>query len=206
MSVSIMMAYTVLGAAGLSVGSAPPAQAAPADYQPNSRDVMGIGSPNALQYILDFGADGDTNGDVGYNSAVNQYKLVSLDGTADSNGRFAYMNNSTSLEGLLEPTVVFRSGSYPWQRPWTNRIGIDDMLANTSSSSTNPSINFVRMGLPPKPIDGTQAQTNGWEGLQIFALGQDHLKIAAATTTNAPVGLSAQQLVSIYECSVTTWE
>src|SRR5262249_28097738 len=89
MSVSLAAACTVLGAIGLSVGGALPAQAAPADYQPTALDVVGVGS-DTLQFIVDFGADGDPSGDTGYNSAGNLYKLVSLDATADSNARFAY--------------------------------------------------------------------------------------------------------------------
>src|SRR5215469_12240440 len=117
MSASLAAACTMLGALALSAGGAVPAQAVRADYQPNANDIVGVGS-DTLQFIVDFGADGDPSGDTGYNSAGNLYKLVSLDATADSNARFAYLNNSTNSSlKPLNPTGVIRAQTFPIQRP-----------------------------------------------------------------------------------------
>src|ERR1700678_151761 len=105
LTTGLTIACTTLGALLLPVG------AAHADYEPNAHDVVGIGS-TALQFVMDFSADGDPSGDTGYNSSDNMYKLVSLDGTADSNGRPSFANGGLPLD----PTVVFRAETYPIQR------------------------------------------------------------------------------------------
>src|SRR5258708_29058431 len=75
MAVSLGAACTVVGAMALSVSAALPAQAASTDYQPNGTDVVGDGS-DTLQYVVDFGADGDTSRDSRYNAAGNKFKLI----------------------------------------------------------------------------------------------------------------------------------
>jgi ABC-type phosphate transport system substrate-binding protein len=209
MSASLLAASGLLGAAMFSVGGMLPAQAAtaapaaPADYAPGFNDVVGVGS-DTLQFIIDFGLDGDVSGDTGYNDAGNLYKAVSFDATADSNARAAYLNNSNDTTLLpLNPTVVLRGGTFPVQRPNGSGAGINALLADTAPA--DPSINFVRMSSAPSSANGATAVTNGWGGLQEFVLGNENLQVAAANTTNAPNGLSAQQLVAIYQCTDTKW-
>ncbi len=205
-SASLVAASGLLGAMALSIGAAPAqaAPATPADYAPVANDVVGVGS-DTLQFILDFGLDGDVSGDTGYNDAGNLYKAVSFDATADSNARAAYLNNSTDTNLLpLDPTVVLRGGTYPVQRPNGSGAGISAMLADTAVA--DPTINFVRMSSAPTTAEAAQAVTNGWQGLQEFVLGTENLEMAAdSTATNSPAGLSAQQLVAIYQCTDTTW-
>src|SRR5262249_48488538 len=87
-----------------------------ADYAPNANDVVGDGS-DTLQFIVDFGGDGDISGDLGYNSSGNLYKLISMDATADSNARFSWANGSTLQNPLsLNPSAVYRAGTFPQQR------------------------------------------------------------------------------------------
>ena len=193
----------------LSVGSALPAHAAPtvkADYAPVANDVVGDGS-DTLQFIVDFSADGDPSGDTGYNSAGNLFKLVSMDATADSNARFAWKNGSTLLAPLsLQPTAVYRGGTFPVQRINGSGAGINALLADTAPA--DPTINFARMSSNPTAAQGATAVTNGWQGLQQFILGTEHLREAASNATagtNSPAGLSAQQLVAIYQCTATAW-
>jgi ABC-type phosphate transport system substrate-binding protein len=204
MVVSLGAVCTVLGAMVLSVAAAAlPAQAATIDYEPNGNDVVGDGS-DTLQFVVDFGADGDTSGDSGYNAAGNKYKLISMDATADSNARYSWAVGSTlASPNPLNPTAVYRAGTNPVQRINGSGAGINALLADTAV--TDPYIDFARMSSNPTTAEGATAVTNGWQGLQQFVLGVEHLREAADLTTNAPAGLSAQQLVAIYQCTDTTW-
>jgi hypothetical protein len=204
MSASLTAACTVLGALALSAGGAVPAQAAPtarADYQPGSNDVVGLGSETS-QYIVDFVADGDPAGDAGFNGSNPPFKLISLDATADLNGRIAYLNNSTNSSLKFEnPTMAIRANTFPVQRPNGGTAGLNALLADTAI--TAPTINFARIGGMATTAQGATAVANGWQGLQDFVLGTDDFEIAANSTTNAPVGLSAKQLVAIYSCDAS---
>jgi ABC-type phosphate transport system substrate-binding protein len=203
LSVSLLTAFAAVGALVLSMGTALPAQAATADYEPGAHDIVGVGS-DTLQFILDFGDDGDAVGDPGYNNAGNAYKVVSIDATADSNARASYLNNSTDADLLpLDGTAVLRAGTYPIQRPNGSSAGITAMLADTSTA--DPYLDFVRMSRAPASSEAQDAVNNGWQGLQVVTLGNENLRMAADLTTNAPAGLSLQQLIQIYECNDTTW-
>jgi ABC-type phosphate transport system substrate-binding protein len=204
MAVSLGAACTVLGAMALSVSAALPAQAASTDYQPGTNDIVGDGS-DTLQYLVDFGADGDFSGDPGYNFAGNKYKLVSIDATADSNARYSWANGSTLASPLpLDPTAVYRAGTFPVQRINGSGAGVNALLADTSTA--DPYIDFARMSSNPTTANGATAVNNGWQGLQQFVAGVEHLREASATAAyNGPAGLSAQQLVAIYQCTDTTW-
>src|SRR3954462_7325817 len=103
------------GAAALAVGAlalgvlATAGQPAQADPAPGGTDIVGVGS-DTLQYMLDFGADGDYNGTIGYN-AGKLSRLISFDATPDSNARSGYLNGSTSgTLKVLNPTVTLRGG------------------------------------------------------------------------------------------------
>jgi ABC-type phosphate transport system substrate-binding protein len=215
-TVSLAAACTLLG--GMAVTAVISAGPALADYQPGPNDVVGDGS-DTLQYMLDFGAGGDTNGDAGYNSTA-FYKLVSMDATADSNARFAWqvgasLTNPTA--GALNPTAVYRANTYPVQRINGSGAGINALLADTSAA--DPTINFARMSSNPTAAEGQTAENNGWDGLQDFVLGTENLRIASDLTTNAPCGtagtcsgsipgISAVELAEIYEANTPnclTW-
>ena len=99
-------AAVIIGSLAVGVGYAQ------ADYAPSATDVVGFGG-DTPQQPLDFGADGDTLGDLGYNAGNNPNKLVSIDATADANGRNAFEKNSATN---LNPTVVYRAGTSPVQR------------------------------------------------------------------------------------------
>jgi hypothetical protein len=205
MSVRRVAAATVLPVLALSVTVALPIQAAWADGVPQPNDVVGVGS-DTMQYVLDFGADGDIEGDEGFDDADNTYRLFNIDATADANGRAAYGHNV--LEPL-DPTVVLRAGTFPVQRPDGGDAGISALLADTTPS--NPDISYATIvsaptattaDLQPTVDDATQAETNGWGGLEVFTLGTDTLEMAVATTSNAPAGgLTLAQLQGIYSCN-----
>ncbi len=203
----IMLPITLAALAAL-VGAClvfePGVQPARADYAPGLNDIVGVGSA-AMQYVLDFGDNGDPSGDSGYNDAGNFYKVVSLDATADANGRAAYQNNSTDANLLpLDPTVVMRGGTYPVQRPGTSQAGMDALLADTSAAY--PAVDFARTTVLPSAAQVATAAANGWGGLEVVSLAEDNIEMAVASSaSNAPSGLSAEQLVQIYECRDTTW-
>jgi ABC-type phosphate transport system substrate-binding protein len=189
------------GAIALSVSLLGPA--AHADYAPSSTDVVGVGG-DTPQYDVDFGLDGDVNGNLGYNAANNVNKAVSIDATADSNGRTGYLNGSSLAAAKnLNPTVVLRSGTNPVQRPQSTTAGIAAINADTGAIHQ---IDFVRVGRLPTAAEQAKAALNGWGYLHVVELGTDTLDVAVnSPTTNAPAGLSAQELVSIYSGSVTKW-
>ncbi|MBV8979635.1 MAG: substrate-binding domain-containing protein [Acidimicrobiia bacterium] len=185
-----------MGIVGLAAGTAH------ADYAPSGTDVVGVGGETP-QYNVDFGADGDTSGDLGYNAANNVNKLVSIDATADSNGRAAYAQGSTEASPKnLSPTVVFRAGTNPVQRITSTGGGYTALLADTGQVQK---INFTRAASLPTSANQTTAQNNGWQGLHVVQIGTDPLEVVAANTTNAPAGLSAAELVKIYNGSYQQW-
>jgi ABC-type phosphate transport system substrate-binding protein len=192
-----------LGLATAAVGAMSIALAAPAhaDYAPSASDAVGVGS-DTVQYLVDFGADGDTKGDLGYNSAGNVNKLVSFDATPDANARAAYQNGSTNTTLLpLDPTIVLRAGHNPVQRPNGSGAGIAALLADSSHQ-----INFVRASRLPNSTEESSAQATAFGGIHVVQLGTENLELAADNTTNA-VPLSAAQLYHVYQCDTgfTTW-
>jgi ABC-type phosphate transport system substrate-binding protein len=189
------LAVAALGAAALATSAAVPARA---DYEPGPNDVVGVGS-DVAQYALDFGADGDTVGDPGYNSANNEFKLVYFNAVADANGRAAYANGSTEADPIpLNPTIVIRAGTYPIQRPNSSGAGISALIDDTSTS--DPTINFAGSASIP-----TSAQGSGVTGgLHYTQLATDTIALATDSTTNAPT-LTIADLLQIYEGNDTTW-
>jgi ABC-type phosphate transport system substrate-binding protein len=175
---------------------------AQADYAPSGTDVVGVGGETP-QYNLDFAADGDIVGDLGYNAANNVNKLISIDATGDSNGRASYANGSTAASPkVLNPTVVLRAGSSPIPRPATTGAGYSALLADTGSPAQ---INFIRAANLPTAANQQAAANNGWGYLHVVQIGTDPLEIVGSTSSNAPAGLSVQQLLGIYTGVYTKW-
>ncbi len=172
------------------------------DYAPSAGDVVGVGGQTP-QYNLDFAADGDTAGDLGFNASGNFYKLVDFDATADSNGRDAYADGSSLASPVpLNPTIVLRAGTHPVQRPSTSGAGISALLADTGATEQ---INFARSASEPTAANQTTAASNGWTFLHVVQIGTDPEEIVADKTTNAPAGLSINDLLNIYDGAWTTW-
>jgi hypothetical protein len=146
-------------------------QAAYADYAPNSGDIVGVGS-DTLQNMIDFIADGDDYGDSGYNAALNKYKLVNFDATADANVRLSYgvdggqaaqtvctpgtgatagTANQTTTHAdapcVQNPTVELRAGKQPVQRPNGSSAGTAALaqdIIGGNNGGTNEIINYAR--------------------------------------------------------------
>lgn len=175
-----------------------------ADYAPQPGDVVGVGG-DTPQYALQFLADGDYNGDAGFNSAGAYNRLVTFNATADANGRSAYTNSVTTgvPSVALNPTDVLRAGTYPVQRVQSSGAAIAALLADTSTPEV---INFVFSASEPTAAQQTQAGTQGWGYLHVVEIGTDSVQIAAdSAATNAPAGLSAAELLGIYTGTYTTW-
>ncbi len=180
-----------LAVSALALGLFVPMGTAGADAAPGGADIVGVGS-DTLQYMLDFGADGDQNGNPGYN-ASKLARVFSIDATPDANARAGYLNGSSNLNLLpLNPTVVLRAGTAPVQRPNGSGAGLAALIADTGSPET---INFVR---------SSSAPASPGAGIDVVRLAHENVQVATATTTNAPI-LSKQQLFAIYECTKTTW-
>lgn len=173
-----------------------------ADYAPQPNDVVAVGG-DTPQFDLSFGADGDTKGDLGYNSTGNINRLVTFNATADANARAAYADGSTLASPKpLNPTIVLRAGTHPVRRPQSSGEALAALVADTGSPHE---INFVFSASLPTSAEQQAAQSNGWGYLHSVQLGIDGVEIAADTTTNAPAHLTAAQLVDIYDGTATKW-
>jgi hypothetical protein len=174
------------------------------DYAPQPGDVVGVGG-DTPQYALEFLADGDTNGDAGYNSAGAYNRLVTFNATADGNGRSAYTNSVTTGTGsvALNPTDVLRAGTFPVQRVQSSGAAVTALLADTGATET---INFVFSASEPTAAQQSAAASAGWGYLHVTEIGTDSVEIAAdSAATNAPAGLSVADLLKIYTGVYTTW-
>jgi streptogramin lyase len=193
----------LLPVSGVLTGAGP----AKADYAPIDGgffgDVVGLSGVPGLG--TDFADDGDQLGDTGYNAAGDLYKAITFDPTADVNGRTAYSNGSTLSAPLpLDPTVVLAGGTYPVQRPAGSNAAISALLSDTSPG--DPYIDFVVSLNPATTAQNATAQANGWLGLVTVQIATDTLGIAVDSAgTNAPAGLSVDELNGIYSGYYQTW-
>jgi hypothetical protein len=176
-----------------------------ADYAPQPGDIVGVGG-DTPQFALDFVANGDYNGDAGFNAAGAYNRLVTFDATADGNGRAAYTNSVTTgvPSVALNPTDVLRAGTVPVERVSSSGNAISALLADTSKPEV---INFVFSASLPTSAQQSLASTNGWGYLHVVEIATDSIGIASdSTATNVPAGgLSVQELLSIYTGAVTKW-
>jgi ABC-type phosphate transport system substrate-binding protein len=195
------LSVTAAGVFAVALGIASPAYA---DYGPSGTDIVGVGS-DTVQNIGNFVADGDYLGHTGYNAADNPDKWVSFDATPDANDRAGYANGSTPTSPKpLNPTIVLRAGSVPVQRPNGSGAGIAALLADTTAPFK---INYVRSSRLPSPTEQNTAGTDGFGFLHVVQTSDDPLEVAFASASSdfPSTGLSAQQLVGIYQCTTTNW-
>jgi ABC-type phosphate transport system substrate-binding protein len=199
-------AVLALGLVGLAATALPvlAGGAASADYAPQSGDVVGVGGDTA-QYALQFAADGDTAGAVGFNGSGNKNRMVAFGATPDANGRSAYTNSVTSGAASvpLNPTDVLRAGTNPVQRVSSSGAAISALLADQNNPEV---INYVFSTSLPSSAQQSQAASQGWGYLHVVEIGTDSVQIAAdSAATNAPAGLSAAELLGIYTGAYTKW-
>ena len=180
-----------------------------ADYAPQPGDIVGVGG-DTPQYALDFGLNGDPQGDVGYDASASVNRVVSFDATPDANGRKAYTNSvSTGVASVaLNPTEILRSGELPTPRITSSSGSIAAILAdyNSANPSQAEKINYIFSASLPTSAQQTQAANQGWGYLHAVEIGTDTEQIAVdSTTTNAPAGLSTAELLQIFEGNYKTW-
>ena len=173
---------------------------ASADYAPQAGDIVSVGG-DTPQFELSFLANGDFNGNAGFNSSGAFNRLVPFDATADANGRSAYANGSTLGTPInLNPTVIYRAGTYPVQRNSSSGNALNALLADT-----NGYINFISSTTLPTGAQQTAAGNKGWGFLHVVQIADDAVKIATTSTTNAPANLSIDNLLKIYTGVYTKW-
>jgi ABC-type phosphate transport system substrate-binding protein len=178
-----------IGAIAIVLTQVTPAMA---DLAPQANDVVGVGSDTA-QFGVEFLADGDQNGDIGYNASNTSHRMASFDATGDAYG-------TTTASAM----ILLRANSVPILRPNGSGAGITALNKDTGSTET---INFVRASRLPTSAEQGAAQTNGWGGLHVYQFATDTLKVAVSNkvTTDAPAALTPTDLVNIYQGTYTTW-
>ena len=100
------------------------------------------------------------------------------------------VNPSTGAAG---DTITVKPGD-SLVRPNGSSAGITALIKNSF-------LDYARSSRGPQSTD---VDSNG-NPLLFLPVAQDQLNYAVATTTNAPLNLTNAQLVSIYECTDTTW-
>lgn len=218
----------LVAAAATSLALATPASA---DTAARSGDIVIVGSDtaqNAVNFLLDT-APGVSGG---YNNLGNNHRAFAFDATGDANGRAVYdgtcgaVNPSTGLgtfcdsttnqtPNLLPGSAILRAGAGPVVRPNGSGAGVAALIADANGGPgydglTTGSIQMARMSrLPNTTEEGNCAPTSACGGLHVYQIATDKLAIASRSATfggtNAPSGLSAQELVSIYQCTTTKW-
>ena len=188
-----------------------------ADYQPQPGDVVGVGG-DTPQYAVGFALNGYPHGGLGFNSSATVNRVISFDATADGNARNAYAQGSKETAPIpLNSTDVLRANTYPVQRVQSSGTAIKALLADWQATPTHPTqqnptyqnqINFVASASKPSTAQKTQAVNQGWGGLHTVQIATDNIAVAVNSGgggTNAPSGLSAQQLLYIYSTTGATW-
>jgi hypothetical protein len=142
---------------------------------------------------MDFLADGDVGGDVGFNTASTTRRAFSFDATGEACG-------ATTANA----TVVLRANTKPTLRPNGSGGGITALNADTGAKEV---INFVRSSRLPKQAEQTTATNNGWGGLHVYQFADDGLQIMVSNmqTSHAPASLSTADLVNIYQGTYKVW-
>ncbi|MGN6607219.1 MAG: substrate-binding domain-containing protein [Jatrophihabitans sp.] len=206
------------------------AGSAQADTSARSGDIVVVGSDtaqNAVNFLLDA-APGVTGG---YNNDGNLNRALAFDATGDANGRLPYdgtcgtVNSTTGLGTFCDSTtnaqpnsqpqsVILRAGTKPVTRPNGSGSGVAALIADgTSNYQGLPagSIQMARMSRLPNSTEEGNCATSDPKcgGLHVYRIANDQLQIAtrsaASGGTDAPAGLSAQELVGIYQCTTTSW-
>jgi ABC-type phosphate transport system substrate-binding protein len=208
------------------------ASSASADTGARAGDVVVVGSDtaqNAVNFVLDT-APGVTGG---YNNIGNINRALAWDATGDANGRLPYdgtcgaantgttglgtfCDTTTNLAPNAQPqTAILRAGTKPVTRPNGSGSGVAALISDAKAPGYQGlpvgSIQMARMSrLPNTTEEGNCPTTDAaCGGLHVYQVATDLLKIASRSAafggTNAPSGLSAQELIGIYQCTTTKW-
>lgn len=200
-----------------------------ADTAARTGDVVGVGS-DTVQNASDFLWDGAPGVAGGYNNIGNLNRVWSFDATGDANGRAVYDgtcgtpsattglgtfcdSTNNQAPNLLGGSVVLRAGTKPVVRPNGSGAGYAALIADSAAPGYKGlaagSIQFSRGSrLPNATEEGNCPTTNAaCGGLHVYQVATDQLGIAHVKTGfDGPAGLSAAQLIKIYQCQDTTWD
>ncbi|WP_421742195.1 substrate-binding domain-containing protein [Cellulomonas sp.] len=152
------------------------ASSASADPSPQSRDIVGAGSDTSEVVVQNL-ADG---------AGVGAGFLPGYNGTA--NARLVSFNATGTTP------IVLKAGTAAVTRPNGSGAGKSALYGATN----NPSINFARSSSGPSSAENAA-------GLWHVPFALDTVRVATATTSNAPASLTAVQLVGIYNGTITNW-
>lgn len=190
-----------LGIVGVAAFALAPAMPAHADTSAQTNDIVGVGS-DTLQYISDFIAEGDANGDSGYNATHLGNRLVNFDATGDAFGALTnvpiYGSTSTRDAGIVE-----RSGTLPVLRPDGSGSGYDALNADATGV-----ISYVRASSAASTARQNTATAN-FGGFHAYEVATDDVQIAVSSTngsvpTDVPTNLTAAELKTIYTSQPAT--
>lgn len=172
-------------------------QSAQADIAPQEKDVLAVGS-DIQQNAFNFLADG-YHQLPGYNTAGNKWRFFSLDSSGDDNGRSSYLQNSNTV---FNPTTILRAGRDNVTRPSGGSGGLNALIAN--DADTGALIDVSRSPNPPTAAQQTAAAGSGKSG-QLFTVkvGRDRDLIAVSSDTHLPATISGDDIVKIYEGTIT---
>lgn len=195
--VGVAVAMTVAA----SLGSIAPASA---DAQPHANDIVGVGS-DTVQFVGDFVADGDNNGNPGYNSVEKTRRIFNFDATASTSGNATYGAGGLALTGANTgvnagpaQTSVFRAGTNPLWRVNGSGDGIGELINDTTAPYY---FQYIRASRLPKAGEITSLQASfpatmasPVAGIELYRLATDGMNIAVnnnALNNGAIAGLSA---------------
>ena len=163
----------------IGVGTVAGATSASADFTPQTRDIVGVGSDTS-QFAVNYLADGVLVGGslkVGYNGAASA-RLVSFD--------------AMTTAGVVHDNIVLKTGKPAVQRPNGSGEGKTALLNNAD-------VNFARAS---SSLNATEISG----GLSQVPFALDGLKLAvSAQGSNAPTTITAAQMVAIYDGTYTNW-
>ena len=167
------------------------ATSASADFVPQARDFVGVGS-DTTQIAMNAISDGFKSGSLwanGYNATHNA-RLVSFDA----------IDPVTGKSGADDP-IKLRINSDPIGRPNGSGAGTAQLfngLEGTATAIDNPSVSFARSS-------GALSSDDVSHGLVAFPFAVDEVAVAVAAGNGQAVPLSIQDLVKIYNGTWTDW-
>lgn len=187
-----------LAAASVITGLATPASA---DIYPNAGDGVITGS-DTTQFTTDFIFGGTVSGAPGYNVGKTN-RVFSFSATADAQARNTFKADGTPLA----TTSILRAGTLPVLRPNGSGAGARS-LYQSPYIAPGPVVNAARMSALPSCSNNTAA-TPVVGGLHVYKFATEEFSVATPSAaqggTNAPAGLSIEQLVEIYKGNILTW-
>ncbi|MEU5873382.1 substrate-binding domain-containing protein [Glycomyces sp. NPDC047369] len=204
-----IMARTAAAAAGVALAITTGIGAANADpsFQPDSADIVGVGS-DTTQFALNDLADT-------YNAAFTGGDIASWDAVNPATGLpgdtvWAVDQDNDGVQDANNETIV---------RPNGSGAGINHLRLDAACDGTQDSfVDFARSSRARQASDSLCGGVTAGPQVLFLPFALDNMRYASnqnnaavgsfpgdAAGTNVPNGLTAAQLASIYNCSVDQW-